>query len=184
MKKIKNLFALLCAAALALAVLTGCGEEPASEVDTKQYAAAASDSVGVPDWMDTTARFETEYVDGSVMYLVFNGIQNRETEYFYAPDGQLTFTMTTTGESSSIKYTKVAVWTKVPNGTRYVEGSTIYFAVSGQPLTYTVTGLDPALEYRLTISYDSAKYYASGQLRVDGATDVNPNAAASSGAAA
>ncbi len=173
MKKIKTLLALALAACLALTALTGCGGETADseETDTRKYGAAASDSVVLPEGMDSTARFATQQTDGA-LYVVFNGIQNRDTGYFSVPGGQLTFTMQATGESPSIKYVKVAVWKKAAAGTQYVEGTTVYFEVTGEPASYTITGLDPAEAYRLTVSYDSASYYAYGTLRVDGAAEL------------
>ncbi len=160
----------LLTAALTLAMLTGCGEAASSEVDTRQYAQPVSAAVTLPEGMDSTARFAQQYVDGG-MVVVFNGIQNRDTTYFRVPGGELTFTMQATGESSSIKYTKVAVWTKVEGGTEYVEGTTVYFTLGEKATEYVISGLDPELSYRLTVSYDSASYYTSGTLMVAGAVD-------------
>ena len=33
---------------------------------------------------------------------------------------------------------------------------------------YVISGLDPAASYRLTISYDSSRYYLYGGLKVEG----------------
>lgn len=167
-KKIRVLALALC---LLLALLTGCGETAGSEPDTadsRKYGAAAADSVVLPEGMDSTARFATQQTEGA-LYVVFNGIQNRDTGYFSAPGGQLTFTLAATGESESILYCKVAVWKKAEGGTQYVEGTTVYFPLDGSAYSYTVSGLDPAEAYRLTISYDSASYYVYGTLRADGA---------------
>lgn len=171
MKRNKKLFAALLALALALAALTGCSlTQPADSepVDTHKYATAAAEGVTLPEGMDSTARFATQQTEGA-LYVVFNGIQNRDTDYFSAPNGQLTFTMAATGESETIKYAKVAVWKKVAGGTEYVPDTTVYFPLTGSANSYTVSGLDPAEGYRLTVSYDSASYYVYGTLRVDGA---------------
>lgn len=172
MKMIQKLLALALAAGLALTLLTGCGDSSSDSesTDTRKYGTAAADSVVLPEGMDSTARFETQLADGA-LYVVFNGIQNRETGYFSVPGGEMTFTMQATGESPSIKYVKVAVWKQVAAGTQYVEGSTVYFPVTGESTSYTITGLDPAEAYRLTVSYDSAVYYSYGTLRVDGAAE-------------
>lgn len=179
MKAMKKLLALLLAGGLALALLTGCGESASSEVDTKQYGAEVSAAVTLPEGMDSTARFAQQYVDGG-MYVVFNGIQNRDSTYFMVPGGQITFTMQATGESPSIKYVKVAMWTKLDGATEYVEGTTVYFPLGEKATQYVISGLDPALEYRLTVSYDSASYYASGKLQVDGAVSLAAAQAAAS----
>ena len=38
----------------------------------------------------------------------------------------------------------------------------------GTDYTCTISGLDPAASYRLTISYDSSRYYLYGGLKVEG----------------
>ena len=183
MKTVKKLAALLLAAVFALALLTGCNDDSAdSEVDTRKFAAEVSAAITLPDGMDSTARFAQKYVDGG-MVVVYNGISQRDTEYFMVPGGQLTFTMQASGESPTIKNVKAAVWTKLDGGTQYVEGTTVYFPVGEKATQYVIDGLDPALEYRLTISYDSGSYYASGKLQVDGAVDPTVVAAAASSAA-
>ena len=153
MKQLKKLAVLLLAAVLTLAVCTGCGQDADSEVDTRKFAAEVSAAVSLPDGMDSTARFAQQYVDGG-MVVVYNGISQRDSSYFRLPGGEVTFTMMASGESPTIKNVKVALWTRLEGATQY-----------------QLTGLDPALEYRLTISYDSGSYYASGKLLVEGAAD-------------
>lgn len=171
MKNRKKVWVLALAACLLLTLLAGCGETAGSEpeeTDRRKYGAAASDSVVLPEGMDSTARFATQQTEGA-LYVVFNGIQNRETGYFSVPGGQLSFTLSATGESESIRYCKVAIWKKAEGGTQYVEGTTVYFPLDGSAYAYTLSGLDPAEAYRLTVSYDSASYYVYGTLRADGA---------------
>lgn len=167
MKTLKKLAAMLLIAMLAVA-LVGCGGEDEVEEDTRKFAASVSASVTLPDGMSSTAKFAQQYVDGG-MIVVYNGISHRETGYFKVPGGELTFTMQASGESPTIKNVKVAVWTKHDGYTEYVEGTTVYFPVGEKATQYVITGLDPELDYRLTISYDSGSYYASGKLQVDGA---------------
>ena len=46
---------------------------------------------------------------------------------------------------------------------------TSYFTVpSGTDYRCTISGLDPAAQYRVTISYDSSKYYLYGLLKAEG----------------
>ena len=170
MKQLKKLAVLLLAAVLTLAVCTGCGQDADSEVDTRKFAAEVSAAVTLPDGMDSTARFAQQYVDGG-MVVVYNGISQRDSSYFRQPGGEVTFTMMASGESPTIKNVKVALWTRLEGATQYVEDTTVYFPVGEKATQYQLTGLDPALEYRLTISYDSGSYYASGKLLVEGAAD-------------
>ena len=46
--------------------------------------------------------------------------------------------------------------------------STYYFKTDGQNYRCVISGLDPAASYRLTISYDSSRYYLYGGLKVEG----------------
>ena len=49
-----------------------------------------------------------------------------------------------------------------------VNDSTYYFKTDGQNYRCVISGLDPAASYRLTISYDSSRYYLYGGLKVEG----------------
>ena len=51
---------------------------------------------------------------------------------------------------------------------QYVNGSTYYIKTDGQNYRCVISGLDPAASYRLTISYDSSRYYLYGGLKVEG----------------
>lgn len=176
-KQAKRLFALAAALMLALA-LAGCkaaatdlahkvlGISDVEEEDTTRWAEAAPAGITLPEGMDSTAKFAAERAGEGQLYIVFNGIWTRDTSYFLAPNGSLTFTATGSAEGTQ-KY-KIAVWKLVDGGTQYVDGSTGYIKTDGNPYTYTVTGLDPAASYRLTISYDSRSYYLYGVVRVDG----------------
>ena len=62
----------------------------------------------------------------------------------------------------------VAVWKKVDGGAEYVADSTYYICTDGTNYRCTISGLDPAAQYRVTISYDSSKYYLYGLLKVEG----------------
>ena len=50
----------------------------------------------------------------------------------------------------------------------YVPDSTYYIKTDGTDYTCTISGLDPAAIYRMTISYDSSRYYLYGLLKVEG----------------
>ena len=57
---------------------------------------------------------------------------------------------------------------KVDGGVEYVPDSTYYVKTDGTDYRCTISGLDPAAQYRVTISYDSSKYYLYGLLKVEG----------------
>lgn len=168
MKQMKKRLLALMLALAAVLTLAGCtldfsGEE---EADTRTWATAGG-SITLPEDMDATARFATQQVDGT-MYVVFNGIQKRDTGYFTAPGGTLTFTACATAEADNLQQFKIAVWKQVDGGTQYVDGGTIYVKTDGTCYTYTLEGLDPAASYRLTLSYDKTAYYMYGQVKVEG----------------
>ena len=62
----------------------------------------------------------------------------------------------------------MSVWQKVAGGAQYVNGSTYYIKTDGQNYRCVISGLDPAAIYRMTISYDSSRYYLYGLLKVEG----------------
>ena len=57
---------------------------------------------------------------------------------------------------------------KVDGGAQYVDNTTFYFVTDGQNYHCDIGNLDPNASYRLTISYDSSKYYLYGLLKVEG----------------
>ncbi|MCI2046308.1 MAG: hypothetical protein LKJ90_01160 [Faecalibacterium sp.] len=188
----KRLLALALAAVMT-ATLAGCtidltGGDGEDEETTTKWAESSTDTITLPQDMDATARFATELVDNS-MYVVFNGIQKRDTGYFSAPNGSLTFTVNATAEAEKLQKFKIAMWKLVDGGTEYVDGTTVYYKTDGTCYSYTVEGLDASARYRLTLSYDKVSYYMYGQVRVDGVGEMGAapdeaDSAASSGAAA
>ena len=156
----KQLLALLLAAVMVLS-LTGCKEtlkkvaqkitghsEEVQEEDTTRWADATADPLIIQGIADASAKFDTAMVDGT-LYAVFNGIWSRQTNYFAAPTGTLTVMACGTAEE-------------------YVPDSTYYIKTDGTDYTCTISGLDPAAIYRMTISYDSSRYYLYGLLKVEG----------------
>lgn len=178
MRYVKRGLALLLAVALVL-TLAGCKatmtslarkvlglSDDGEEEDTTRWAAATSDVITLPEGVSSTAKFTAERAEEGRLYVVFNGIWTKDTGYFLAPNG--TLTLTATGSAEGTQKYKIAVWKQVNGGTQYVDGSTGYIPTDGGTYTYTVSGLDPAANYRLTISYDSRSYYLYGMVRVDG----------------
>ena len=178
MKTKKRFLAVVLAAALLVASLTGCKDAlrgvaqkisgssgEVQEEDTTRWADATADPLIIQGIADASAKFDTAMVDGT-LYAVFNGIWSRQTNYFAAPTGMLTVMACGTAEGTQ-KF-KVALWKKVDGGVEYVPDSTYYIKTDGTDYTCTISGLDPAAIYRMTISYDSSRYYLYGLLKVEG----------------
>lgn len=174
MSKTKRILAFALAAVLAVVVLTGCksiaqkvfgSSNEVQEDDTTQWAVLNSDPLMIDGIADTTAKYATARANGA-LNIVFNGIWSRQTDYFTVPGGSLTITGYGTAEGTQ-RY-KVSVWQKVAGGAQYVNGSTYYIKTDGQNYRCVISGLDPAASYRLTISYDSSRYYLYGGLKVEG----------------
>ena len=162
MKMKKRIIALLLAVLLAVGLI-GCKDVLKGIV---HKATGTSDEVQEEDttrWAD--AKFAAATADGC-LYAVFNGIWSRSTDYFTAPTGSLNIMACGTAEGTQ-KF-KVALWKKVDGGAEYVPDSTYYIHTDGTNYRCTVSGLDPAAQYRVTISYDSSRYYLYGLMKVEG----------------
>ena len=144
--------------------LTG-KSDAVQEEDTTQWAELTTDPLSLEGIADPSAKYATAAVN-SCLNIVFNGIWSRQTDYFTAPNGVITITGYGTAEGTQ-KY-KIAIWRKVDGGAQYVDGSTYYIKTDGQNYRCSIGGLDPAASYRLTISYDSSRYYLYGGLKVEG----------------
>ncbi len=177
MKMKKRIAALLLAAVLAVS-LTGCKDalksivhkatgtsDEVQEEDTTRWAEQTDDQLIIQGIADASAKFATATADGC-LYAVFNGIWSRQTSYFTVPGGTLNIMACGTAEGTQ-KF-KVALWKKVDGGAEYVPESTYYVKTDGTDYRCTVSGLDPAAQYRVTISYDSSRYYLYGLLKAEG----------------
>ena len=177
MKMKKRIVVLLMALVLAVGLI-GCKDtlksivhkasgtsDEVQEEDTTRWAEQTSEPLIIQGIADASAKFDTAVVDGT-LYAVFNGIWTRQTSYFTVPSGTLNIMGCGTAEGTQ-KF-KVALWKKVDGGAEYVPDSTYYIKTDGQNYTCTVSGLDPAAQYRVTISYDSSRYYLYGLLKVEG----------------
>lgn len=146
----------------------GAGEE---EEATKVMATAGGD-VTFPEGFDSTSAKLVTQAAGDTLYVAFNGIQNRSTEYFVPASDSITVTGYATTESTNENYQvfKVAVWQLSDDKTMtsYVQGSTIYYTTDGTCYNYTITGLTPGKQYKINISYDSSIYYITGGLKIQG----------------
>ena len=141
-------------------------ESDEDDTDTTTKAPAGG-SVEFPAEMDTTAARVVTYPVEDTLYVSFNGIANRSTEYFVAGGDSMTVTGYATTEASNEKYMyfKIAFWELSDDKTMtsYVPDSTIYYCADGADYQYNVTGLTAGKQYKITISYDNGnKYYVTG----------------------
>ena len=174
MKKIKRIALLVVAVLVLLVAASGVktvldmknsADNEVQEEDSTRWAELTSDPLNLEGIADASAKYASAAVNGS-LNIVFNGIWSRQTDYFTAPNGVITLTGYGTAEGTQ-KY-KIALWRKVDGGAQYVDGSTYYIKTDGQNYRCSIGGLDPAASYRITISYDSSRYYLYGGLKVEG----------------
>ena len=154
---------------LGAADLFGLRSESSNDDEAEEIVATPGGSISFPEGMDTQSRFPT-MVSGDTLYIAFNGISNRSTDYFVAASDTVTLTAYATTESATILEFKAALWELSDDQTKtsYLQGSTVYFPTGGECSTYTVSGLTPGKMYKVTVSYDSVSYYITGGMTVTG----------------
>lgn len=156
----------------AVTVLGFRDESASDEEEATKVMATSGGEVTFPEGFDSTSGKLVTQAAGDTLYVAFNGIANRSTEYFVAASDSLTVTGYATTESTSENYQtfKVAVWQLSDDKatTSYVQGSTVYYTTDGTCYTYTITGLTPGKQYKINISYDSSIYYVTGGLKIQG----------------
>ena len=174
MKKIKRIVLLVVAVLVLLVAASGVktvldmknsADNEVQEEDSTRWAEPTSDPLNIEGIADASAKYASAAVNGS-LNLVFNGIWSRNTGYFTVPGGSLNIMACGTAEGTQ-KF-KVALWKKVDGGAAYVPDSTYYVKTDGTDYRCTISGLDPAAQYRVTISYDSSRYYLYGLMKVEG----------------
>ena len=158
----------------------GLVEESDEEDTDTTTKAPAGGSVEFPAEMDTDSARVVTYPVDDTLYVSFNGIANRSTEYFVAGGDSMTVTgyASTEASSENYMYFKIAFWELSDDKTMtsYVPDSTIYFRADEADYQYTITGLTAGKQYKITISYDNGnKYYVTGGLKVEGlgSTELN-----------
>ena len=156
----------------AVTVLGFRDESAFDEEEATKVMATSGGEVTFPEGFDSTSGKLVTQASGDTLYVAFNGIQNRSTEYFVPAGDSITVTGYATTESTSENYQvfKVAVWQLSDDQatTSYVQGSTVYYTTDGTCYTYTITGLTPGKQYKVNISYDSSIYYVTGGLKIQG----------------
>lgn len=152
----------------------GLRDDGSDEEEVELTYASAGGSIVFPEDFDhTEGRMPTVVRDG-VMYVGFNGISYRSTQYFVAAGSSVTVTSFASHNNPNrdeVDY-KLALWELSDDQTKtsYVPGSTVYFKASAAETcqTYTAGGLTPGKLYKIAVSYDSGSYYITGGLSVTG----------------
>ena len=178
MKLAKRAAALVLAAVLALSLtacspkevasnlilktadLLGLREEGSDDDEADEIVAQPGGEVNFPDGLQDTSVHWNQQVQDGTLYVAFNSIQNRNTEYFVAGSDTVQVTGYGTTESTGILEFKVALWelSEDKTTTSYVAGTTVYFPTGGECSTYTISGLTPGRLYKANVSYDSGMF--------------------------
>ena len=175
MKKIKRIALLVVAVLVLLVAASGVktvldmknsADNEVQEEDSTRWAELTSDPLNLEGIADASAKYASAAVNGS-LNIVFNGIWSRQTEYFTVPSGLLSIYGCGTTDGGAQKF-KVSLWKKVDGGAQYVDNTTVYFTADGQNYHCDIDNLDPNASYRVTISYDSSRYYLYGLMKVEG----------------
>ena len=185
MKLAKRAAALVLAAVLALSLtacspkevasnlilktadLLGLREEGSDDDEADEIVAQPGGEVNFPDGLQDTSVHWNQQVQDGTLYVAFNSIQNRNTEYFVAGSDTVQVTGYATTESTGILEFKVALWelSEDKATTSYVAGTTVYFPTGGECSTYTISGLTPGRLYKANVSYDSG---ITGGVKIEG----------------
>ena len=152
MKLAKRAAALVLAAVLALSLtacspkevasnlilktadLLGLREEGSDDDEADEIVAQPGGEVNFPDGLQDTSVHWNQQVQDGTLYVAFNSIQNRNTEYFVAGSDTVQVTGYGTTESTGILEFKVALWelSEDKATTSYVAGTTVYFPTGGE----------------------------------------------------
>lgn len=162
----KKLITLALTLALAFSLTACLGSQRESTVN--DIYAEKGGEITLPEGMDTSRRFNTQ-LEGDTMYIDFNRVMVRNTGYFSPAGDTLTLTAYATTESTGLLEFKAGLWELTgDNRAQYVNGCTLYFTTGGDCYTGTFSGLDTSKRYKITLSYDSSKYYITGAMKVQG----------------
>lgn len=155
---------------LKTADLMGLREEGDDDDEADEVVAQSGGEITFPDGLQDTSVHWNQQVQDGVLYVAFNSIQNRNTEYFVAASDTVQVTAYATTESTGILEFKVALWELSDDkaSTSYVSGTTVYFPTGGDCSTYTISGLTPGKLYKANVSYDSSMYYITGGVKIEG----------------
>ncbi len=150
--------------------LLGLREEGSDDDEADEIVAQPGGEVNFPDGLQDTSVHWNQQVQDGTLYVAFNSIQNRNTEYFVAGSDTVQVTGYGTTESTGILEFKVALWelSEDKATTSYLAGTTVYFPTGGECSTYTISGLTPGRLYKANVSYDSGMFYITGGVKIEG----------------
>ena len=95
---------------LKTADLLGLREEGSDDDEADEIVAQPGGEVNFPDGLQDTSVHWNQQVQDGTLYVAFNSIQNRNTEYFVAGSDTVQVTGYATTESTGILEFKVALW--------------------------------------------------------------------------
>ena len=180
-KRFLGLLAAVCAAALCLS-LTACGgeatatteEEDASVAEEDMIYAEAGGSITLPEGvaMPEENNAFVSQLNGDTLAGAFkNATSNYKTTGYFTTGGSITVTVSgelfTDGIDTQWKDATFSLWKQGENTTQYV--STVHWTADGTTQTYTFTGLEPGVPYRVAFTYsDVYQYKLSATFNITG----------------
>ena len=111
----------------------GLVEESEDDDTDTTIKAAAGGSVEFPEGMDTSAARVVTYPQDNTLYVSFNGIANRSTEYFVAGGDSMTVTghAPTQASIERATYLKTAFWDLADDKTISYDNGNKYYVTGG-----------------------------------------------------
>lgn len=167
MNTLKRALCLVLVLALALCMFTACKKADEDEPEQEKNYASSGGSINWPEGMDTTTRFASQK-EGDVLYISYNGIQNRTSGYFEPAGSSVNITTTGVTESANRKEYRLTLWLETGTGREYVTDSTVYVTADNTHYTASFDGLTPGARYKIGIAYDGGSNYMSGGISISG----------------
>ena len=151
---------------LGAADLLGLRSEDTGDDEAEETLATPGGSITFPEGMDTQSRFPNE-VYGDTLYIAFNGISNRSTDYFVAAGDSVTTIRISIPPSCSSRPLCGSFRTTRPGRAMCrAPRSILRPAAIARPTRSAA--LTPGKMYKVTVSYDSGMYYVTGGMTVTG----------------
>lgn len=171
MKKFAKWMALVLVLTMALS-MAACGKEEeqdaVAESDSKYQEVTAGGSIDITpvEELDTGARISCVPHEGE-LYVSFNGIQNKSTDYFQPGSSTITVVCKTTSDAPVIPTYRLSLWMLTDDRkAQYVEDGMALVDADGSCYSITFSGLDTNRKYKLTMGYAATSYYISGLMKV------------------
>lgn len=178
----KRILAFVCAvcALAACLSLTACSSEaaPAEEDDsiaeTDLLQAEAGGSITLPEGFsmpEENSAFVTRLSGDTLAGAFKNATSNYKTTGYFTTNGSITVTVSgelfTDGVDTQWKDATFSLWKQGDETTQYV--STVHWTADGTTQTYTFTGLEPGVPYRVAFTYsDVYQYKLSATFNITG----------------